>query len=84
MGIDERISLVEDMIAENPTALAIMIPTATLKILIDKCNERAVLKKSELRWRTRANMYESSYRTVLAEYKKIKKVSELNGHPKTV
>lgn len=72
MRIEERIELVEQMMEGNPTALSVSIPTLTVEILLDKCRERAALKKSELRWRTRANMYESSYRSVLAENKRLK------------
>lgn len=76
LKIQERIELVEEMIAENPTALSVTIPTATLEILLDRCKNREEIKKSEMKWRTKANRYEEAYRSAKAQLKQ-KKVYDM-------
>lgn len=71
MTINERIKLLEDMIQENPKALAIAIPVDSLQVILDRCKDREDLKKSETRWRTRSKWYEEAYRTTKAQLKRL-------------
>lgn len=70
MKIQERIKLVEDMIAESPFSLSIVIPTETLKVLLSHCKDREEIKLSELNWRTQAEYYKDSYKSAKAQLKR--------------
>lgn len=67
MKIQERMQQVEKMVAENPTALSIAIPVETLAVLLGYCKDREEIKKSEMKWRTKANWYEEAYKSARAQ-----------------
>lgn len=69
MRIQERIELVEELIEENPNSLSIVIPTATLEILLARCKDRENIKASELKWRTQARWYKEAYQSANAQLK---------------
>ena len=79
MRMNERLQLVEELIAESPESLSVAVPTHALKALLEHCRDRDEIQYKYLKQRERARYYEEHTHSLRVALKRIQKKERALG-----
>lgn len=71
MKINDRLEALEQMMQEQHGQLAVTLPTHSVEVLLEYCQDRMDVKADYLQMRTRANYYEERYAGAAANVKRL-------------
>ncbi|ANU13485.1 hypothetical protein B481_2016 [Planococcus halocryophilus Or1] len=79
MRMEERLRLVEEMIAERPDSLSVAVPTHALKALLKHCRDRDEIQYKYLKQREKAKYYQEHTHSLRVALKRIQKKEGVPG-----